>query len=128
MSDGRIQDSGMCSIRGSACLQQAVARYNPDGSAADGFGSDGMAATPVGAAGAGASTLALRPDGRILVAGTAFAHGTTSDAFALACFTPAGKLDLSFANDRLVDTQVGARGAAAQPLALQPDGRLLAAC
>ena len=126
-SDGRILVAGMVSDLASASLQLAVARYNPDGSADDGFGSAGMAATPVGAAGAGASTLALRPDGRILVAGTAFAHGTTSDTFALACFTPAGKLDLSFGNDGLVETQVGASGAAVQALALQPDGRILVA-
>src|SRR5260370_15458066 len=105
--DGRILVAAMVSDLASASLQLAVARYNADGSIDGGFGTSGIAATPVGAAGATASTLALQPDGRILVAGTAYAHGTISDQFALACFTPARKPDLSSANDGLVQAQVG---------------------
>jgi uncharacterized delta-60 repeat protein len=125
--DNKILVAGMVSDLATASLQLAVARYNPDGRVDDGFGAAGIAATPVGAAGAAASALALQPDGRILVAGTAFAHGSASDEFALACFTPAGKLDLSFGQDGLVATQVGASGAAVQSLALQADGRILVA-
>src|ERR1700716_920066 len=69
--DGRILVAGMVSDLSTASLQLAVARYNADGSIDTGFGAGGIAATPVGAAGATASTLALQPDGRILVAGTA---------------------------------------------------------
>jgi uncharacterized delta-60 repeat protein len=126
-SDGRILVAGMVSDLASASLQLAVARYNPDGSADGSFGTAGLAATPVGAAGAGASTLALQSDGRILVAGTAYAHGTTGDAFALACFTPAGQLCPGFGSDGVVSTQVGASGAAVQALALQSNGSILLA-
>ena len=123
--DGRILVAGMVSDLATASLQLAVARYNPDGSVDDGFGAGGIAATPVGSAGGAASTLALQPDGRIIVAGTAYAHGATSDQFALTCFTPAGKLDLTFGTDGLVQTQVGASGAAVQSLAVQADGKIL---
>ena len=123
--DGGILVAGMVSDLATASLQLAVARYTADGSVDDAFGSGGIAATPVGTAGAAANTLALRPDGRIVVAGTAYARGTTSDQFVLACFTPAGKLDLSFGTDGLVQTHVGASGAAVQSLALQPDGKIL---
>jgi uncharacterized delta-60 repeat protein len=125
--DGRILVAGMISDLATASLQLAVARYNADGSVDDGFGAAGIAATPVGAAGAAASTLALEPDGRILVAGTTFAQGTSSDAFALARFTPTGKPDVTFGSDGVVSTQVGASGAAVQSLALQPDGQILLA-
>src|SRR5260370_2742060 len=117
----------MVSDLASASLQLAVARYNPDGSADDGFGSAGMAATLVGAAGGAASTLALQPDGKILVAGTAFAHGSADDEFALARFTSAGQLDLSFGSEGIVTTHVGASGSAVQSLVLQPDERILVA-
>src|SRR5882762_10093179 len=76
--DNKILVAGMVSDLATASLQLAVARYNPDGSVDDGFGAAGIAATPVGAAGAAASALAVQPDGRILVAGAAFAHGTVS--------------------------------------------------
>ncbi len=126
-SDGRILVAGMVSDLPTASLQLAVARYKSDGSPDDDFGTVGIAATSVGAAGAGASTLALQPDGGILVAGTAFAHGTANDQFALARFTADGKLDATFGSDGIVSTHVGAGGAAVQSLALQPDGRILLA-
>lgn len=126
-SDGRILVAGMVSDLTSASLQMAVARYNPDGSPDDGFGTAGIARIPAGDAGAEASSLMLQPDGRILVAGTAFAHGAENDQFALARFTADGKLDESFGNDGIVVTHVGAGAAAAQSLALQPDERIVLA-
>src|SRR5260370_22641996 len=117
----------MVSDLASASLQLAVARYNPDGSADDGFGSAGMAATLVGAAGGAASTVALQPDGKILVAGTAFAHGSADDEFAVARCTCAGQLDLSFGSEGIVTTHVGASGSAVQSVVLQPDERILVA-
>jgi uncharacterized delta-60 repeat protein len=124
-SDGRILVAGMVSDLPSASLQLAVARYNPNGSPDDGFGAGGIAAISVGAAGAQASTIAVQPDGRILVGGTAFAHGTANDEFALARFAADGNLDPSFGTGGVVSTHVGAGAAAVQSLAIQPDGRIM---
>src|SRR5712692_1324893 len=131
-SDGRILVAGMVSDLASASLQLAVARYNPDGSADGGFGSAGLAATLVGAAGGAASTLALQPDGKILVAGTAFAHGSADDEFALARFTSAGQLDLSFGSEGIVTTDFGSGEAGGRPaldraggVAIESDGKIV---
>jgi uncharacterized delta-60 repeat protein len=126
-SDGRILVAGMASDLPTASIQLAVARYNPDGSPDSAFGTAGIATMSMGAAGAQANTLALQPDGRILVAGTLFAHGTTEDEFALARFTPAGDPDASFGSDGFVSTHVGAGASAGQSLAVQPDGQILVA-
>jgi uncharacterized delta-60 repeat protein len=48
----------------------AVARYDPNGSLDRSFGTDGTVTTSIGEAGAGASALALQPDGRIVVGGS----------------------------------------------------------
>jgi uncharacterized delta-60 repeat protein len=136
--DNKILVAGMVSDLASASLQLAVARYNPDGSVDDGFGTGGLAAAAVGAAGAAASALALQPDGRILVAGAAFAHGTTSDQFAtdddfaLVRYTPDGRLDLGFGSGGIVTTDFGSGDAGARPaldraggVAVQSDGRIV---
>src|SRR5579859_862753 len=126
-ADARILIAGMVSDLPTASLQLAVARYNPDGTPDESFGTGGIAATSVGAAGAQASAIALQPDGRILVAGTAFAHGTSNDEMALARFAPDGQLDTTFGSAGTLSTHVGAGAAAVQSLVLQPDGRILVA-
>jgi uncharacterized delta-60 repeat protein len=126
-SDGRILVAGMVSDLATASLQLAVARYTPDGSVDAGFGAAGVAATPVGAAGAGATALALQSDGKVLVAGTAYAHGPTADEFALARFTADGQLDQTFGGAGIVTTHIGLNGAAVQAVVLQRDERILVA-
>jgi uncharacterized delta-60 repeat protein len=124
-SDGRILIAGMASDLPTASLQLAVARYNPDGSPDGAFGTHGLATTSAGPTGAQATALALQPDGKILAAGTVFAHGAEADEFALARFLADGKLDSSFGSGGIVSTHVGAGASAGQSLALQPDGRIV---
>ncbi len=125
--DGKIVLAGMSSDVASGSLQLAIALYNGDGSPDEGFSSGGLVTTPVGAgAGAQASSVALQADGKILIAGTAFAHGETNDEFLIARFTPAGALDSSFGTGGMTTTHIGAAAAAASALALQPDGNVIA--
>jgi uncharacterized delta-60 repeat protein len=65
-SDGRIVAAGGTSLVNGPPAGFAVARYNPDGSLDNGFGSGGKVIT---AYSAGASAVAIQPDGKILVAG-----------------------------------------------------------
>src|SRR5258708_4854764 len=94
--DGKIVVVGMSSEVSSASLQLAVARYNADGSPDESFGTGGTVTTTVGDGGGQANAVTLQPDGMILVAGAAFAHGGDNDAFLIARYTPAGILDPTF--------------------------------
>ena len=111
----------------------ALARYTPDGSLDNGFGSSGVVLTSIAASGAEARAIALQSDGRIVVAGTAFASGTTNDVLALARYTADGSLDPSFGNAGSVTTTFDTSGAEAgsdpfrtAALVIQPDGKLVA--
>ena len=97
----------------------ALARYNPDGSLDTSFGAGGKVTTPIGAANA----LVLQPDGKLVAAGSNYI--SPSD-FVLVRYNPNGSLDTSFGGDGKVTTAIGF-GAEANALALQPDGKLVAA-
>ena len=125
--DGKIVIAGMSSNVSTATLQLAVARYNPDGSPDASFGSAGSSITPVGDGGGQANAITLQPDGMILVAGTAFAHGTADDQFLLARYRPDGSPDSAFGTAGVVITHVGTAASSASALALQSDGRVLVA-
>jgi uncharacterized delta-60 repeat protein len=70
-----------------------------------------------------ARALAVQPDGNIIVAGTS--DGSASKSFALARYTPAGRLDPSFGQDGKTLTQFGSADAEVVALLLQPDGKII---
>jgi len=107
-----------------------LVRYNADGTLDASFGGDGKVNTDFAGHGARAAALGIQADGGIVVAGST--AGDTdipgSSDFALARYTPRGTLDHTFGGDGKVTTgfdRGGADGAAA--LAIQPDGRIIAA-
>jgi uncharacterized delta-60 repeat protein len=99
----------------------AVARLNSDGTSDATFGANGLAKADFGCD-AGPHAMAVQPDGRIVVVGSYYGYG-----FPLARFLPDGALDATFDGDGRVWTRFGGDEAAAYGLALQPDGRLVAA-
>jgi uncharacterized delta-60 repeat protein len=123
--DAKILLAGMSSDVSSARLDPAIARYTADGTADQSFSTGGTATTPVGDGGGQANAVVLQSDGMILVAGTAFGHGATSDEFVVGRFTSAGARDTGFGSAGTVTTHVGAAAAAASALAVQPDGRII---
>jgi uncharacterized delta-60 repeat protein len=102
----------------------ALARYNPNGSLDTTFNGTGKVTTAIGSAEDEAYGLALQPDGKLVVAG----HSRTPSQtlFAVARYNPNGSLDTSFNGTGKVTTAMGAYGSVNE-LALQPDGKLLAA-
>jgi uncharacterized delta-60 repeat protein len=126
-ADAKIVIGGLSGDASTGSVQVALARYNPDGSVDASFATGGMVLSPVGVAGAQANTVALQPDGMILVAGTAFAHGTENDEFFIARYTSGGLLDSSFGTAGMTTTHVGAGASAASAIALQSDGHILVA-
>jgi uncharacterized delta-60 repeat protein len=95
----------------------AVARYMPDGTLDQSFGSAGKTIAGFGPDYSNtAFAMALTSDGKILTA------GYSNDRFALARYLPDGGLDPSFGSGGTIATKVG-RDSHGNDLALQPDGK-----
>jgi uncharacterized delta-60 repeat protein len=127
-SDGKIIAVGQTAKSVAAEDNFALARYNAaDGSLDTTFDTDGMVTTDFGLVD-GAADIVIQPDGRIVVAGRA---GTIAlgSFFALARYNANGSLDNNFDGDGkvLTDFSGGRFGLGAQGVALQTDGRIVAA-
>jgi uncharacterized delta-60 repeat protein len=97
-----------------------LARYEPDGSLDSTFGQNGRVTTDLGAS-EGANALVLQPDGKLVVA------GESRGDFAVVRYNPDGSLDASFSVDGIVTTDFTGWGDVAYAVALQDDGRIVAA-
>jgi uncharacterized delta-60 repeat protein len=119
--DVLVQPDGQIVVAGSIFgIEFAVTRLNPDGEIEDGFGTVSVNFT-------GTDTdrgyaVALQPDGKVVVAGSA-TTGTNSD-IAVARITADGTLDASFDGDgrRTIDLGGGDR---AEDVLVQPDGKIV---
>jgi uncharacterized delta-60 repeat protein len=89
------------------------------------FGGDGTVLTDFGNGGFDYGlALAIQSNGKIVVAGSSEASGST--AFALARYLPTGILDATFGNSGLVLTDFGSdSGDGARALVIQPDGKIV---
>jgi uncharacterized delta-60 repeat protein len=116
--DGRIIAVGTASNSSSARF--ALARYQSDGRLDTSFGSGGKVALKVSGSSAAAAA-ALQNDGRIVVVGAA------NQQFALARFNDDGSLDTSFGDAGKVVTAIASGVSAAAAVALQRNGKIIAA-
>ena len=114
-----LQSDGKIVVAGTARNGFALARFNPDGSLDPGFDEDGKLTTSFAANAAGAD-VAVQPDQKIVVAGTA---GTD---FALVRYNPDGSLDPGFDHDGIVTTTFGIT-ATGSGIVIQPDDRIVVA-
>ncbi|HSI56719.1 MAG TPA: delta-60 repeat domain-containing protein [Ideonella sp.] len=105
----------------------AIARYNANGRLDATFGVNGRVTTDFPGLAAVVSAMVVQPDGKILVAGGAFPLFTFLGDFKLARYNPNGSLDTSFGSGGIVTTRFGDHGSYAFSLALQPDGKIVAA-
>jgi uncharacterized delta-60 repeat protein/uncharacterized repeat protein (TIGR01451 family) len=130
-TDGRIVAAGAATI--GPRFDFALARYNPDGTLDPTFGTGGKVATNFSGLNCNdqASGLVVQSDGMIVAAGV----GTPADGnlcasftdFALARYTPNGNLDPSFGPGGTVVTDFATKDDGASDVALQADGRIVAA-
>src|SRR5947208_1897850 len=105
----------------------AVARYNPNGSLDLTFGVGGKVQTDFPGLAAVASSLVIQPDGKIVVAGGAFPLFTFLGDFKVIRYNPDGLLDSSFGNGGILTTSFPGQGSYAFAVALQADGKIIAA-
>jgi uncharacterized delta-60 repeat protein len=120
-TDGKLLVAGM---NWSEIRAGAVARVNPDGSLDSGFSGDGKVLTQVAGSEDNALAIALQPDGKLVVGGYIASRGWD---FSLARFNPDGSLDTTFSGDGIIITQVGSGDSTIEALALQADGKIIAA-
>jgi uncharacterized delta-60 repeat protein len=92
-----------------------VARLNPDGSLDASFGTAGRQTS------VGGSSVALEADGKIVIAG-----GSGGD-YSVSRLNADGSLDTSFDGDGQVTIDLGSSDDGAAAVALQPDGKIVAA-
>ena len=104
----------------------AVARYNTDGTLDTTFGRGGKVRTDFPGLAAVPSAVVIQPDGKIVVAGGAFPLFTFLGNFELVRYNSNGSLDRSFGNGGIVTTNFP-QGSYAFDVALQPDGKIIAA-
>lgn len=126
-SDGKIVGAG--TINDGASDLFAVVRLDENGNLDPTFGIGGIVTTDLGnTAGAGgdiANSMAIRPDGRIILGGFSF-NGVGPDFYdyALAQFLPNGFLDPSFHGDGiLIEKTIGPEHPVS--LAVQNDGKII---
>jgi len=116
-----LQPDGKIVVAGYAGGDFALARYNSDGALDTSFGSGGKVTTDFGGSyHPDGFSVALQPDGKIVVAG--YAGGD----FALARYNSDGALDTSFGSGGKVTTDFGGSDAG-YSVALQPDGKIVVA-
>src|SRR5215213_1848311 len=117
-TDGKILAAG--GGQGITSSIVTLARYNSDGSLDSSFDGDGRVNGIPGATNA----LALRPDGKIVVAGSG-AGSTGNQGILVARYNSDGSLDETFGSSGVVTTSIGTE-AAATAVALQTDDRIVA--
>jgi uncharacterized delta-60 repeat protein len=104
-----------------------VTRYNSDGTLDPTFGRGGKVRTDFPGLAAVPSSVAIQPDGKIVVAGGAFPLFTFLGDFKVVRYNSNGTLDTSFGSGGIVTSSFPGQGSYAFALALQSDGRIIAA-
>ncbi|MBL8310198.1 MAG: hypothetical protein JNL19_07240 [Burkholderiales bacterium] len=124
--DGKIVVAGNCWLVGPV-YGLCLARYSASGALDPTFDADGTVITSIatGVDFAAAAAVALQPDGKIIVASACWV--STIRDFCLARYGANGALDTSFDGDGRAVTAIGASDDSATALALQPDGKIVAA-
>lgn len=124
-----VQDDNKVVVAGFSNADFALARYNTDGSLDTTLDGDGKLITKFAiGGGSGALSVALQADGKILAGGgvgEAVSLGDTD--FGMARYLSDGRLDTSFSEDGKLTTAVGTESDSLQGIAVQADGKILAA-
>jgi uncharacterized delta-60 repeat protein len=122
-----IQANGKIVVTGAAFLETTdftVVRYNSDGSLDATFDNDGKVFNDLKFKPGIAKAVAIQADGKIVVGG--YEEEDYSN-FGIVRYNPNGKLDTTFGNDGKIVSNVGIFQDSATSLAIQSDGKILAA-
>lgn len=104
----------------------ALARYNLDGTLDAKFGNGGKVITVANVRESAAGLLIL-PDGKIMISGSIDLPSSQDTSFALLRYNSDGSVDPTFGNGGTVTTNIGVDDDQAYAIALQSDGKIVAA-
>ena len=122
-TDGKIVEAGYSDNGPNPDF--AVVRFNTDGSLDSSFGTGGKVMTAIGSGNDSGFSVAIQSDGKIVEAG--FSSGVSGADFAVVRYNTDGSLDNSFSGDGLVTTAVSGNNDGAGSVAIQNDGKIVAA-
>jgi uncharacterized delta-60 repeat protein len=125
LRDNSIVAVGRTNALGILKTAFGLAGYSPDGKPNQNFGTGGIVTTPFAGKGAGANAVAVQQDGKIVVAGFAFAANGIDSDFAVARYNADGSLDDGFGAHGIATADVGGENDDATGLALQSDGKIV---
>lgn len=122
-----LQPDGKIIGAGSAGGRFAVVRYNPDGSLDTAFGQNGVASTTLVVSNNSAflNSMALQPNGKIVVAGYGSFFSSSSKDFIVIRYNSNGTPDASFDGDGIATTHLGSINDEAYSVVLQPDEKIV---
>jgi uncharacterized delta-60 repeat protein len=119
--DGKIVTAGSV-IHNNFVVAVVTARFNPDGSLDQTFGTNGSVQTVFGDPAAAGNDVLLQADGKIVVVGFTGAGSYSSfNNFALVRFNPDGTLDQTFG----IGGKIKSASGVATSVTIQADGKLL---
>ncbi|MGH9764638.1 MAG: hypothetical protein ACREDR_26900, partial [Blastocatellia bacterium] len=124
-SDGSIIAGGL-SLSPHNFQVFGLIRFNSSGVLDASFGNQGLAFAAFNSLVSHLDSIVVQPDGEIIAAGGDFSACSSGD-FAVARFTSAGALDTSFGAGGMITTDFFGLPDEAQAVAVQPDGRIIAA-
>jgi uncharacterized delta-60 repeat protein len=124
-----IQDDGKIVLAGyywnGSNTDFALVRYTINGLLDSDFGINGIVTTPVGALNDIAHSLVIQNDGKIVVAGQS--KKSIYNEFAIVRYDSTGSLDNTFGTNGILTTSIKAINDVATSIAVQNDGKLVAA-
>lgn len=124
--DGKIVAVGYVQ-RNPTTTVLGIARYNADGTLDSSFGTGGKVTGDVLGIGFGPVAVALQSNGKIVVGGASLDFFNGPSHFEVARFNADGSLDVSFGYQGRVVTPMSNFGDGANAVAIQPDGKIVAA-
>lgn len=125
-SDGKILVTGSTGNTTSSD-NTYIARYDSDGKLDTSFGGSGKIVKSFSSGNDGANSLILQPDGKIILGGYEDTGGAAGTDFALRRFNTDGSLDTEFGTGGSFVTPIGSGSELINSLALQNDGKIIAA-
>ena len=125
LGDNGIVAVGRTNALGILKTAFGVVGYTPDGKLNPNFGNGGIVTTPFAGMGAQAKAVAVQPDGKIVVAGSAFVSNSIDEDFAVARYNADGSLDDNFGAHGLVTVDLGTDNDFATGLAIESDGKIV---
>jgi uncharacterized delta-60 repeat protein len=125
--DGKIVTVGAREVGVNFHFQFGATRHDANGNLDPSFGTGGIATTPLGGNDDKARDAALLPDGGFVAVGQADPAGLANVDFGVVRYTADGHPDPSFNSTGVETTDIAGRGDVANAVAVQPDGKIVAA-